>query len=617
MISTTQIDYEKQDEKFKNDICSLYVNLKRENINFVADKLETLLSEFKTLDIHSDNQRCYLFIITIKIIIYCRDISFGKGERKMSYAMLYILHKYYPSLALHIIQNLPLNEYSNNQFHITDKNSVGCWRDIPEMCKYIRTCSPLRDDHPLIQQLVHFMNKQLANDLLVCKNNVGLPNNEKQPYSLVAKWIPRERTKTNWLFSKFALDWVTTNYPYKISSATNYINYTKAVNKCKMNYRHIISSLNAELNTVEILQCANQWEQISPEKVNLHSFKKYNHSFFNKYNLHENREKCKKNMYDYFTDFLETKNESTKLRSAVKCDAGGILRNNDIPLSCPFNSLPIHTFVKRAILLIDERNDLDDDLKYIDKILYIQKKKLLELQINILNKEWEQLSSDIHPDNCIPVICMDYCENYSNLGIACLYAKKTKRVIIVGNNNSEDLLFSNFIERALVDISDLKTFIDIIERLRKYCDVSIVNCSNAIDDCKRELDMIVFSTFFVQQFTPSASEKPAQNKVVFISNIDLYDDIKNRIQNSNSLVYSNFSFIFHYVGNREINIIDDNNNNELLVVSGDSKSTVKHISNYFFNTNFNMISHCLNLYSSAFTDTLGWHPNATNINNNG
>ena len=583
------------DSEIKNVICSLYYNL---TSNCVAiEKLEILLNEFKNENIHNDSQRCYLFVITVKLIIYCRDIMFGKGQRQLSYSLLHCLHKYYPEVALFIIKQLP--QYILQKYK---KISVGCWRDIPEFCKYVRTNSVKRDDDPLIQELVHFMNEQLATDLINRKNKTS-------SMSLVTKWIPRERCKTSWLYNKFAMDWFKTIDPYKLSSAKTPEKYVKAVNNCKKIYRQIVSVLNSNLETVEIFQCSHQWSRIDPQNTNIHSVNKYIRSLLHSTNSSNNsdeltisadvsansipltdRSYCHKKFYEHYDMFLKDKFVNKKIfqqDETVNTSCEQSLYQKNVSYSCKQNTVSIQSFVKRALSLIQQRNKIDDETVYMDKTIVIQKKKLLEMKINVLNKEWKYFGDDISSENCIPIVCMDYYKNNGHLGIACLYAKNTKRVIMIKNGNS--MFCSDFVERTTVNISDLDSFVDIIERLHRYCEITVNNKIDVFTD---------MSAFFYDLHNNENIKNNdfTRNKFIFISNINILTDIK---------IYANYRettngiFIFHYLGTKEI-VYSSNLKNDILIATSDDKATIKHITNYSFSTNFNMINHCLNVYSSSF-----------------
>jgi hypothetical protein len=594
------------DEEIKTTICSLFFNL----CTFGApDKLEILLNEFKQQNIDTDPQRCFLFVITVKIIIYCRDIMYGKGKREQSYALLYCLHKYYPETAWKMIKQFPLSSLHQ------DKNiSVGCWRDIPGLCKYIKKHSPQRDQDPFIDKLVHYMNEQLVEDyrqLYLYAMDTSRP----PELSLVAKWIPRERSRTSWLYSKFALDWFVTNDPYKLTSAKTPTNYFKAINKCKKDYRSAVSLLTSRLNIVEIYQCSHQWSRIDPKELNLHSLKKYHRAFFSPTTVNEmntpdldrsvdlsiqndvsgssmpltGRNECYRKFYEYYTGVLSGEKQSKDCRPYIKTTTESLYETN-FPLSCKQNTLSIHSFVKRALVLIRQRNRIDD---VIDSTLDLRKRKTLEMQINVLNKEWENFSSDVIADNCIPIICMNYYLDYSHLGIACLYAKKSKRVLII--KNGDNLFPEDFITRITVDISIFDSFVDTIECLQQQCDISI---NNSID-AKMDLNELFYNLYIADALT-----KESNDRFIFISNINIYADIKTSMKKYITQFSCKGSVVFHYLCDDPI-VVDnmdnkDNKENEILIVNSYSKATVKHITNYSFSSNFNMINHCLNVYSSAF-----------------
>jgi hypothetical protein len=108
------------------------------------------------------------------MIAYCRDIVRGKGERDLSYRMIYAFYQVFPVLAIKAV-------------HLLFSSGVGSWCDIKRFCVFISRISCV--DHPLVWVVASIANRRL-----------------EEGDSLVAKWIPRESRHPE-LFSIFACDW--------------------------------------------------------------------------------------------------------------------------------------------------------------------------------------------------------------------------------------------------------------------------------------------------------------------------------------------------------------------------------------------------------------------------
>jgi len=95
------------------------------------------------------------------------------------------------------------------------------------------------------------------------KDEIALVTGE--PVSLFAKWVPKQGKKNE----KFAQDLAKLLYPA--------LTYSKRMAL----YRRRISRLNRAINTVEILQCANRWDEIEPSQVPQICLRKKIASFLN------------------------------------------------------------------------------------------------------------------------------------------------------------------------------------------------------------------------------------------------------------------------------------------------------------------------------------------------
>ena len=262
------------------------------NLSTILDKLITDLQG----NVH------YLSIL-YRIIGQTRDVIDGKGEYALAYMQLLVWSKHYPDLA----------KFAFRYFVIGDNEMVvhpyGSWKDVKHLVKYIETYDNLHivskrknkkgkppsihyelsSMNPLVSYAIELVNQQLREDVA------------SETPSLVAKWIPREKSQHSKLFIRLAYDYFAT---YLQSAETDEV-LQRAKTKAKMDYRQLISSLNRKLDTVQIKQCANTWSEIEPSaqtSITLHKQKK---AFLNltkkgqQRTTHEDRIQCA----DKFVEF--------------------------------------------------------------------------------------------------------------------------------------------------------------------------------------------------------------------------------------------------------------------------------------------------------------------------
>jgi len=175
--------------------------------------------------------------ILYKMTIHVRDIVQGKGECALFYMMILVWYDFYPDCAMLLLYGSVIS------LRLNDK-SFGSWKDIKYFCNYCLEVTG-NDSHQMIEYAIFITNQELTRVLTT-------PYDISSPKSFVAKWIPREKSKKfGWLNKKLALDY----YSDYIKTATDKWGKIKATNKALMEYRAICSSLNKELDTVEIKQC--------------------------------------------------------------------------------------------------------------------------------------------------------------------------------------------------------------------------------------------------------------------------------------------------------------------------------------------------------------------------
>ena len=418
--------------------------------------------------IHYLEYLLYLF----KMIVQTRDIYEGKGERDVTYMLIYTWYKHYPVLTVNVLPFV---------IH------YGCWRDICGICNYIYAISG-DDSHPLIETCVEIMILQLEKDensagtgtgvsfivgfplqsleILVrgpkgCEGLKGpLPkgSSTEQPKvakgnesrfcfaplacgstkpSLAAKWVPREKPQTQWLYDIFVLKWSNKKWPYILhTSKYSCVAYGMAWNKCRMKFRKMISNLTKKIDIVETKQCSQQWAKIRPCDVNIGTFISQKDCLLNNRNDKErtlencDRLQCSQNMQKLY------KNGFPKSH-----------RNNNNNKS--LLSIPIGYFVKRAIELLasqenHEKNKIDN-IYGPDSSGSHSESKYIEKEMDLLNIQWKKytkLRACVNLPNIIPIIdvsthCSDK-ELYNAIGLTCLITEKSliaKRVVITHHEN--------------------------------------------------------------------------------------------------------------------------------------------------------------------------------------
>ena len=230
-------------------------------------------------------------VILFKMIGYTRDIVSGKGECDLTYMMIRVWYDFYPKLAFAAIDSLLQRDDGLHQF--------GSWKDAKHFCEYCRQRGDATD-HQLIQHVVKTMNVQLEKDF-----NCYMFSMELNNLSLLAKWIPREKSnKFGWLYERLATDF----FPEYMITATTGVTKSRAIVKCKTEYRHIISKINKALDTLQIKQCGQQWSEIDFKKVTSVSMAKQTKAFLNvkskdemRYPDNEDRVQCAVNFNEYIT----------------------------------------------------------------------------------------------------------------------------------------------------------------------------------------------------------------------------------------------------------------------------------------------------------------------------
>ena len=482
---------------------------------------------------HWRYKNAYLYYLKILWIMIAetRDIEIGKGERELTYRMLFVWYEFYPLLSIWMLKIIM--GVSTGDIHTRTIRGIGCWKDIKHLCHYIREHTIMNKTHlpihgsprindsasaptseaegspsegiespggasfirsipslhkalarqgePFGDAYIDLKNSDVAlfsksshatkHPLILAAIDIMLNELEKSyrgdKFSIVAKWVPREKTKYNWLFCMMAYQW-----SYRMNKSNILFHCKKDYKKT---FRQVISQLNKKLDIVEIKQCSQQWSKIDPNTITTLGFiqKKslviesftmfskirnflYSDQFFN--NISRTRQK---NICNY--GFQESENR-----------LGRPLDNNILPCS-KIRNIPISYYVKKAFQMIP----------IFLKISVVKEnngKMEVDKDINLLNKMWKQKMHYYHDLGFfIPIVILDKFQMYESesfffsLGLSCLISEKSlffKRILLVIHGSPHWFSFE--------DCPDF--FSTIVKIWRIIENITLFNIGNTIQD---------------------------------------------------------------------------------------------------------------------------------------
>jgi len=405
---------------FREQFVFFQFNLTRkannDNYKLIFDQLVHVLSLLKKqIQINTINQQ-YIEILDhfYKLILFTRDISNGKGERTLSYILITAFYEVYPALAIYalhiIIPTVSINNTADVSF------LYGSWKDTITLCDFIRDFSHKGDQHTFIDICIELIVKQLIYDNYTWKFTEHAM--DTQYISNVAKWIPRENKKYDWLFERIAIQWAKNVYPYILNSAITEESTRKAITKCKQRFRKQISYLNKQISTPEIKMTQNLWNDIHHYKVTKRTYAKH----FDKFT-------------SYHSDFCENYNE-----------------NIQPPQKLLFGSLPSYDFIiKQALRIIhnNNNNNLSDSV--------IRQRKSLDLI-------WKQMMNLFKPGAfqfTIPVIDVSKTMIYNDINS--FYNAVGIAITVAMNSNIDSRIIAVANSSVWIQINRDDSFVDIIQ----------------------------------------------------------------------------------------------------------------------------------------------------------
>ena len=270
---------------FREQLLFFHFNMSMKLNNNVFRILYTqfvqVLQSIKKCIHENENNQEYKFILDLfyRLVFYTRDIHHGKGERDISYLLIMAFYDVYPTLAIYALHEFVRNTHKSTTIQpngFIGSPSIGSWRDIFACCDFLRDYSIHRENHALIDTCVEMAVLQLIQDNHTWNFSTRKQNTDY--ISNVAKWIPREHKKYDWMYTKLASHWSRYVHSFILCSATTTESHAKAMLKCKRLFRKQISFLNKQLQTPEIHMSRGKWESIRrlhmPTKTYLKHFDK-------------------------------------------------------------------------------------------------------------------------------------------------------------------------------------------------------------------------------------------------------------------------------------------------------------------------------------------------------
>ena len=168
----------------------------------------------------------------VTMAFQARDIRGGKGERALFHTMMRAIHTHTPSLAEAVFSLVP--EY-------------GSWNDMFSLATYIPNAKP---------SILQTAKKQLEAD------EAAVQANAAASISLLGKWAPREGKAGGAMAADFARVLFGANPP-GVKSGAVALKHSAIMAA----YRKRLAALNTHLKTVEVLECADRWDEIEPKRV--------------------------------------------------------------------------------------------------------------------------------------------------------------------------------------------------------------------------------------------------------------------------------------------------------------------------------------------------------------
>lgn len=189
------------------------------------------------------------------LLFATRNTRGGKGEKKLAYGIFLRIYRDYPETALKMIELFP---------------HYGYWKDLLQLIAVAKDCEHLTPCQlqALAERSAKLMSTQLQKDIAVAGEKCEQNGKSGPTISLLAKWLPRERSA----FDKKTgvIDLICRNvWPYAAGIPENGDKNTSSrwESAAKRKYRKVVAELTSHLALPEVLLAAKREEEIQFQRV--------------------------------------------------------------------------------------------------------------------------------------------------------------------------------------------------------------------------------------------------------------------------------------------------------------------------------------------------------------
>ena len=313
--------------------------------------------------------------ILYRLVLFTRDMISGKGERQISFDFIYQVARVDQESAKHMMYHIVCGDKIGDD---EKRHQYGSWRDLKLLWSNYNW-EYIQFDKSFIISLI---NDQLKLDM------------KSSSPSLIAKWIPREKSKYKKMFYKLSEDYYR---DYLLTPVTKE-QMENAKKKIYMKYRKMIAELNKKLDTVQIKQCDRTYATIDYNHVTSITMAKQKNAFLNtdKYGKQRSIAEDRVIGSENLKKFIQDKKSSGKTIQGKRVST--------------------YDFVKNAYFYNNTTSDLIDDHKAL------------------LNSQWTDAGKSLGSlDNFVAMVdtsrsmeCDDYTPLYNAIGLGCRIAEKSK-----------------------------------------------------------------------------------------------------------------------------------------------------------------------------------------------
>ena len=341
---------------------------------YILSAIMSGISKNSDNNLVSDEYKTYIDmgVIMFKILAHTRDIVSGKGEYMLFYVMLIewakLDFRFFDFMIRSLVYDTSTTGAADSHSHSHPKHPLGSWKDMKYFLTYMKaelidSVQPQPHSQPQVFQ--DYKDIQNQRDLYSkCVNTIVLLINEQlhadyalyiqhrtDSISLVAKWIPREKSKKfGWLYYYLTMNY----FQHEIPSDQTHPSYERAVNRAFMNYRKMISALNKQLDTTQVKMCDKIWSEIDFSRVTSITTHKQTKSFLNvkqngetsRYPHDADREECKYNYEEYLRDVKDGKQKLKGARVSVIDFVKSALSNKHLLTPSSSSSSPLSSVIE-------------------------------------------------------------------------------------------------------------------------------------------------------------------------------------------------------------------------------------------------------------------------------